>query len=247
MKMAIALGAALLVAPAAFAQSNQANQNMPNQNQPSQMGNQPSQMGNQPSQMGNQPSQMGNQPSQMGNQPSTAGNQMGNQPSNQPSQMGNQPSENQPSAAGTQGQAEDVTAKKLLPKDAKLIGSVEQAEVRAFPEQMSDTAKSTGKVEKEGVVGVGALDRVWTTKQAYKTTVSQLDRKLKGEGIEPIAKTTTTSATAWNVRMPDGHIANLVVRNTQPTTIETVQAAAMTGTVTEPNRNAPSSKTPMNK
>lgn len=179
---------------------------------------------------------------------------------NQPSQN-NQPSsaqttQNSASARGTtegtqaenSQQGQDVTAQKLLPKDAKLIGSVESADIREFPEQMGENAKQTGNIEKEGVVGVGGIDRVWTTKEPYKRTVSQLDQKLKGEGIQPIAKTTTQSSTAWNVRMPDGHIANLVVRNTQPTTIESVQAAAMMGTVDETgqNRAAPSSKTKSN-
>jgi hypothetical protein len=160
---------------------------------------------------------------------------------------------NPPSSTTTQ--AQDVTAQRLLPKDAKLVGTVESTDIRAFPEQMAKSEKQSANIEKEGVVGVGGIDRVWTTKEAYKRTVSQLDQKLKGEGIEPIAKTTTQSATAWNVRMPDGHIANLVVRNTQPTTIEAVQAAVMTGTVTEPGQNsqqqqqqqqAPSSKTKSN-
>jgi hypothetical protein len=145
---------------------------------------------------------------------------------------------------------QDVTTQRLLPKDAKLVGAVESTDIRAFPEQMAKGAQKSANIEKEGVIGVGGIDRVWTTKEAYKRTVSLLDEKLKGEGIEPIAKTTTQSSTAWNVRMPDGHIANLVVRNTQPTTIESVQAAAVTGTVTEPVQNneqpAPSSKTKSN-
>ncbi len=126
---------------------------------------------------------------------------------------------------------QDLTTQKLLTKDAKLVGSVESAEVRAFPEQMSKS--SSQNIEKEGLVGVGALDRVWTTKQSYRQTVSSFDSKLNGEGIEPIAKTTTQSSTAWNVRMPDGHIANVVVRNTQPTTIESMQAAEVVGTMNE--------------
>jgi len=176
----------------------------------------------------------------------------------------NQAGQNQPPSSQTQdqtqgqtqGQTQDVTTQRLLPKDAKLVGTVESADVRAFPEQMAKTGQKPANIEKEGVVGVGGIDRVWTTKTAYKRTVTQLDQKLKGEGIEPIAKTTTQSSTAWNVRMPDGHIANLVVRNTQPTTIESVQAAAMMGTVTEqPGQNnqqqqqqqaAPSSKTKSN-
>ena len=144
--------------------------------------------------------------------------------------------QNQPQAQN-QNQAQnpsEMTTQRLLPKDAKLVGTVESTDVRAFPEQMSKA--QSANIEKEGLVGVGALDRVWTTKQSYKQTVSHLDQKMKGEGIEPIAKTTTQSSTAWNMRMPDGHIANVVVRNTQPTTIEAVQASVVSGTMTDTNR-----------
>lgn len=171
-------------------------------------------------------------------------NQYQNQNQNQ--MQGQSANQNQP----------DLTTQKLLPKDAKLVGAVESADVREFPEQRSEQAKQSSRIEKEGVVGVGALDRVWTTRQSYKQTVSHFDQKLKGEGIEPIAKTTTQSSTAWNVRMPDGHIANVVVRNTQPTTIESVQVAAMLGTMTgqQPGQEktpsqqqpSPSSKTKSN-
>jgi len=145
---------------------------------------------------------------------------------------------------------QDLTTRRLLPKDAKLVGSVEATEVRAFPEQMGKSERASG-VEKEGLAGASGLDRVWTTKQAYTQTVGQLDQKLKNEGIEPMAKTTTPSSTAWNVRMPDGHIANVIVRNTKPTTIESVQAVALTGTATETDdktqqQNAPSSKSKTN-
>ncbi len=173
------------------------------------------------------------------NQPATQ-NQM-NQ--NQMNQNQNQnPNQNQ--AQAQNANQPDITTQKLLPKDAKLVGSVESADVRAFPEQMSKA--TSGNIEKEGVVGVGALDRVWTTKQSYHQAVNRLDQTLKGEGIQPIAKTTTQSSTAWNVRMPDGHIANMVVRNTQPTTIEAVQASAMMGTETYQNQNQPTSS-PKNK
>jgi len=162
------------------------------------------------------------------NQNPPAQTQTQTQPSQTNSATQNQ---NQPQAQN-QNQAQnpsEMTTQRLLPKDAKLVGTVESTDVRAFPEQMSKA--QSANIEKEGLVGVGALDRVWTTKQSYKQTVSHLDQKMKGEGIEPIAKTTTQSSTAWNMRMPDGHIANVVVRNTQPTTIEAVQASVVSGTL----------------
>jgi hypothetical protein len=165
---------------------------------------------------------------------------------NPPAQTQNQ---NQPQTQN-QNQAQnpsEMTTQRLLPKDAKLVGTVESTDVRAFPEQMSKA--QSANIEKEGLVGVGALDRVWTTKQSYHQTVSRLDQNLKGEGIQPIAKTTTQSSTAWNMRMPDGHIANVVVRNTQPTTIEAVQASVVSGTMSDTNRmqnQNPNQKQPQN-
>lgn len=213
MKLGMAMGAALVIAPAlAFAQQNHANQN---QNQPTQ----------------NQGTQsQGTQNQAMPNQ--------------------------QPSTAQGNTQAQDATTQRLLPTDAKLVGAVESTDIRAFPEQMPK-GQNSANIEKDAVVGVGGIDRVWTTKQSYKQAVSHFDQKLKSEGIAPIAKTTTQSSTAWNVRMPDGHVANVVVRNTQPTTIESVQAAAMLGTMTEQGNQqgtsgthnqqpAPSSKTKSN-
>lgn len=171
------------------------------------------------------------------NPPAQTQTQMQHQPSQTNSATQNQnQNENQPQAQN-QNQAQnpsEMTTQRLLPKDAKLVGTVQSTDVRAFPEQMSKA--QSANIEKEGLVGVGALDRVWTTKQSYKQAVSHLDQKMKGEGIEPIAKTTTQSSTAWNMRMPDGHIANVVVRNTQPTTIEAVQASVVAGTMTDTNR-----------
>jgi hypothetical protein len=159
-----------------------------------------------------------------------------------------QPSRDNPSATSDTGsnatadQGAGMTTQKLLPKDVTLVGSVATTEVRTFPEQMGK-GEGNAKIEKENVVGVGALDRTWTTKQTYNKTVSYLEQQVKEAGIEPIAKTTTRSATAWNLRMPDGHIANVVVRNTQPTTIEAVQLTAVAGSSTREPKAAPTPKT----
>lgn len=223
MKLGIVLGAALVFGPAIAVAEQQPSQQQQQQQPSTGQYQQPSS------------TQTGQQYQQ---QPSST--QAGQQ---QPSmQTGQQPSSMQGNTA-----QQDTTTQKLLPKDAKLVGAVESADIREFPEQRAAKAQKTGNVEKEDVVGVGALDRVWTTKQPYKQAVSQFDQKLKGEGIQPIAKTTTQSSTAWNVRMPDGHIANVVVRNTQPTTIEAVQASAMAGTITDQQQQqAPSSKSKTN-
>ena len=176
---------------------------------------------------------------------------LADQNQNQPQTQAQPQTQTEPQSQDQAQKQSDITTQRLLPKDAKLVGTVESTDVRAFPEQMSKA--QSANIEKEGLVGVGAVDRVWTTKQPYKQAVSQFDQKLKGEGIEPIAKTTTQSSTAWNMRMPDGHIANVVVRNTQPTTIEAVQAAVVAGTMTDTHQNQnqpqrqPSMTTPKNK
>ena len=156
---------------------------------------------------------------------------------NQPTQTQGQTQQTQKQQTQTQTQSQsqksqDIAAKQLLPKDATLVGSAESTDIRAFPEQQGSAAGS--KIEKEGVVGVGGIDRVWTTGQSYRQAVSHFDQGLKGEpAINTLARTTTKSSTAWNLRMSDGNIANVVVRNTQPTTIEAVQAAGVVGTMTD--------------
>jgi hypothetical protein len=209
MRIALVVGAALAFAPALAL----ADQNQAGQGQTQNQMDQ-----NQMNQRQMNPNQMN--PNQMG------------QTQNQMGQTQNQMGQNQPAQP-------DVTAQKLLPKDAKLVGSVESTDIRAFPEQVGTKSPQSAGIAKEEVVGVGGIDRVWMTKQPYRQAVSQLDQKLKGEGIQPIAKTTTQSSTAWNMRMPDGHVANVVVRNTQPTTIEAVQASVVTGTVTNPSNRQP--------
>ncbi len=157
-------------------------------------------------------------------------------PNQNPSQN---PNQNPAMGSASERQsAPDVTLKRLLPSDAKLVGAVETTEIRAFPEQVGTSNQKASNLQKEDVVGVGALDRMWTTKMTYRDAVSHFDRSLKDENIQPIAKTTTVSSTAYNVRMPDRHIVNVVVRNTQPTTIESLSAAAAAGDV-----NMPSTKT----
>jgi|SRR6185312_9621401 len=155
----------------------------------------------------------------------------------QTTQQKTQAQQQQQQTQQTQQKSQDIASRRLLPKDAVLVGSSESADIRTFPEQAAST-----KVEKEGMVGVGGIDRVWTTQQPYHKAVSAFDQNLKGEDITSLARTTTKSSTAWNLRMPDGNIANVVVRNTQPTTIEAVQASAVVGSMTD-QLPAPSSKT----
>lgn len=123
----------------------------------------------------------------------------------------------------TEGQAQMGT--KILPTGAKLVGSASAAEVRTFPE-MSKTKGMTA----EETVGARAIDRVYETNKPYKQTVAHFDKMVKSGQAEQMERTVTKTATGWSLKMPDGTVQNVVVRNTQPTTIETVQA---TGAVEE--------------
>jgi len=138
-----------------------------------------------------------------------------------------------PAVALAQGNSDATNARpRFLPDDATLVGAAEGTEVRTFPEQLGPRAgNNAAQVQKEEVQNVGAIDRVWTTKSSYQDSVKAVDQKLASAGDKQLAKTTTSCSTAWNLRTPDGHIANVIVRNTQPTTIETEQIAEHTSTV----------------
>lgn len=112
----------------------------------------------------------------------------------------------------------------IVPTGAKLIGTASAAEVREFPEMTKNK-----NVTSEDIVGARALDRVFETHKSYKQTVGYYDKMVKNGSAEQIERTTTKTATAWSLKMPDGKVQNVVVRNTQPTTIETVQALGVAG------------------
>jgi hypothetical protein len=106
-----------------------------------------------------------------------------------------------------------------VPPSAKLIGESQVDEIREFPE-MKGRAKSENI---ERVVGVSATDRLYQTTKSYSDTVSFFDREFSKSGYQQRARVVTPSATAWTVQRPDGSLANAVVRNTKPITIETVE------------------------
>jgi hypothetical protein len=111
-----------------------------------------------------------------------------------------------------------------LPSGAKLIGTSEVKEVRAFPEMSKATHKNVNK-RMEDIVAAGAVDNVYETKQGYKDAVGFFDAMIKNGSATQTSRTVTRTATGWELQLSDGSMRNIIVRNTQPTTIETIQAA----------------------
>lgn len=117
------------------------------------------------------------------------------------------------------------------PPDAKLVGRSVVDEIRAFPELGSGMKTLSAKPHKEKLVGVAGIDRVFTTDRSFGDTVSYFDQKFKATGYKIDARVETPSSTAWTVKRPDGTVANAVVRNTTPTTIELNEVASATGEI----------------
>jgi hypothetical protein len=119
-----------------------------------------------------------------------------------------------------------------LPSGAKLVGTAQVDEVRAFPEMnknkmQAGTNKGTTETTRtEDIVGAGALDRVYETNKPYKDAVGYFDGKVKSGTATQLSRTVTRTATGWELQLPDGSTQNIVVRNTKPTTIETIQAVS---------------------
>lgn len=110
------------------------------------------------------------------------------------------------------------------PPGAQLVGAAEVDEIRALPE-MSGTREGKQRAQAAKVVGVKAVDRVYTTDKGYQDMVKFFDDQFKSTGAVTQARIVTPSSTAWTIQKPDGKLANLVVRNTKPTSFELVEVA----------------------
>jgi hypothetical protein len=106
-----------------------------------------------------------------------------------------------------------------VPPNARLIGTSEVDEVRQFPEQKA------GK-PMERIVGVSALDRVYEVEKPYADAVKFFDTQFQQKGFQQMSRTMTPTSTAWVVRRPDGNVANVIVRNTTPSTVEAVEVVS---------------------
>ncbi|MDB4967777.1 MAG: hypothetical protein JWN44_3466 [Myxococcales bacterium] len=111
------------------------------------------------------------------------------------------------------------------PPGAKLIGNSAVDEIRAFPET-GIKASLKGRPEKEKIVGIEGVDRVFQTDRSFGDTVGYFDQQFKQAGYQTMTRVEAPSATAWTIKRPDGTIANAVVRNTTPTTFELAEVAA---------------------
>jgi hypothetical protein len=70
----------------------------------------------------------------------------------------------------------------------------------------------------ESVRGVRVLDQTWDTGVTYADAVRFYDDKLDGALI--LERDHADTATGWLVKLADGTVASVIVRNTRPTTIE---------------------------
>jgi hypothetical protein len=114
-----------------------------------------------------------------------------------------------------------------LPHGAELVAAAEIDQVRAFPEQQAGKTKAPP----DAVVGVRAVDRVYQTDGSHADVVKFFDQEAAQPGNTQRARDTTQTTTAWTIVLPRGTVANVIVRNTQPTTIEIVSARGVVAEV----------------
>lgn len=135
--------------------------------------------------------------------------------------------EAQPTAR--QGAAARKTAGIALPSDAKLVASARTSDLRAFPELrrhagMTQAQPQRGQTQAQRAEAARATDNVYVTKQSYRDAVQFFDNEAKKEGLKPLERNVTQTATGWTFKLPNGDVEDVIVRNTSPTTIETVRA-----------------------
>lgn len=114
-----------------------------------------------------------------------------------------------------------------VPESAKLVGSSVVDEIRSFPE----LGKGMKTIQKEHLVGVAGVDRLFESERSFDETVAFFDHQLKSGGNRVRERVATPSAVVWSVKRPDGNVANAVVRNTRPTTIELTEVGEASTTM----------------
>jgi len=109
-----------------------------------------------------------------------------------------------------------ATASELpTPGDARLRGTVETDAIREIPELRGGRSNL---MRDESVRGVHVLDQTWDTNVAYRDAVRFYDQRLGDAFV--IERDHADTATGWLVKLDDGTVVSVIVRNTQPTTIE---------------------------
>lgn len=100
---------------------------------------------------------------------------------------------------------------------AVLVGRSDVDDVHAFPE-MAATAEGRAVAREAPMVQRHARDSVYESPLPYDATVRYFDDQLTRRRMRVMARTVTAAATAWTVRRPDGTVANIIARTTQPKT-----------------------------
>ncbi|MGZ3428139.1 MAG: hypothetical protein ACXVCV_15895 [Polyangia bacterium] len=101
------------------------------------------------------------------------------------------------------------------PPDARLLGTVETNAIREAPDLKG---ARVNRNRDESLTGVRVLDQTWESDAGYRETARFYDRELAGALL--IERDRSETASGWLVRLDDGTIASVILRNTQPTTIE---------------------------
>lgn len=147
----------------------------------------------------------------------------------QPNQAQIQKQQQEQAHARAEARARTPAAGIPLPSDARLVASSTVEEIRAFPElagQAQTQPQAVGQAQPapEAITDVSATDNVYLTNKKYRDAVKFLDDQMKAQGLKPLVRAETPTATAWTVQLQNGTLENVVVRNTQPTSIETISA-----------------------
>lgn len=111
-----------------------------------------------------------------------------------------------------------------MPAHATLVAQSQVSEVRAFPEVIATSEGRTVAQSERSFAQ--AVDRLYEVPLAYEESVRFFDEQFKKPKTRVLARTVTTTATAWTLRRSDNTIAHAVVRNTSPTTVEVSEAAS---------------------
>jgi hypothetical protein len=113
-----------------------------------------------------------------------------------------------------------------LPPGATPVAETTIDELRAFPEMLA-TSEGQKAADAHRLVGEAGVDRLYQTTGRYQEAVQFYDQRLKMPEFRLAARTETPMSTAWAVQRKDVR-ANIVVRNTSPTTIEIEEATIPT-------------------
>jgi hypothetical protein len=102
-----------------------------------------------------------------------------------------------------------------LPAGVHLRGTVETDGIREVPELKG---ARLNRMRDESVAGVHVLDQTFEGDIGYHEAVRFYDRALAGALV--IEREEADTTTGWLVKLDDGTLQSVIVRNTRPTTVE---------------------------